>query len=194
MKLDEVTLLLAWRTTEINAAKQGYPRLSREDLEDVYDEMCDVLRDRGPHESELHLRNSLRLAIRRRALNVIRDRKTRKRIIDEAAPGIYAEAEHRASSLEPERMLLAQEDKFVIGDFASKLTPQEQEVFMLISEGQSYRAIATTLGIDEKEARNLKRSCKKKRDRFLTLYETGRLCGYRSHTINAVLSGKETSE
>ena len=175
-------------------AQGMFRSVSRHDLEDVYDETCDVLRDRAPHESELHLRNALRLGIRRRALNVIRDRNTRERIIDEAAPAVYAEAQHQASSDEPERILLAQEDEFFIGEFISELTPQEREVFVLISDGQSYRAIATTLSIDEKEARNLKRACEKKRERFVTLFETGRLCGYRSHTINGVLSGKETSE
>jgi RNA polymerase sigma factor (sigma-70 family) len=190
----EAELLMAWRTSEITLAQGNFRYLPRHQLEEVYDAACDMLRERAPHESELHLRNAVRLAVRRRALNAIRDRKGRERIIDEAAPRVYDEARERASKLEPERQLLAQEDEYLIGEFLSELSVEEREVFVLVADGLSYRAIATALQIDEKHSRNVNAECEKKRERFLKLYEAGRLCGYRSHTINGLLSGQETSE
>ncbi|HET7378602.1 MAG TPA: hypothetical protein VFJ24_01040 [Gaiellales bacterium] len=38
------------------------------------------------------------------------------------------------------------------------------------------------------------RSCERKRERFLTLYETGRLCGYRSRTIGLRVGNGEGGE
>ena len=129
-----------------------------------------------------------------RALNVIRDRKRHEQIIGEAAPGIYAEAQQQASSMQPEQMLLAQEDEYLIIEFHSELTEAQRPVFALMVEGQSWRAIATSLGIPQTESRSLTRSIEQKRKQFITLYETGSLCGYRSHTIDLLLSGKQTSE
>lgn len=82
----------------------------------------------------------------------------------------------------------------IVGEFIAELTPLERRVFALVAEGRSWRAIATALGLAETEARNTTRACERKRARFLTLYSTGRLCGYRSQTIGAVLNGSQRSE
>ena len=53
-----------------------------------------------------------------------------------------------------------------------------------------YRAIAPVLGIPVNEARNTARACERKRERFQLLYDTGRLCGYRAQTIQALQNGE----
>lgn len=67
-------------------------------------------------------------------------------------------------------------------------------MFALVADGRSWRAIATALNLPETDARNATRACERKRARFLTLYSPGRLCGYRSQTIGALLAGAERSE
>jgi hypothetical protein len=57
-----------------------------------------------------------------------------------------------------------------------------------------YRLIAKVLGIEINMARNATRSCEKKREHFQLLYDTGRLCGFRAITINALQAGQSTSE
>ncbi len=101
-----------------------------------------------------------------------------------------AAGQDRAWREEPERALFAHEDDAIVGEF----TDLERRVFTLVADGRSWRAIATALGLPETEARTLTRTCEHKRSRFLTLYETGRLCGYRSQTIGSLLAGKENSE
>lgn len=191
--LDVPELLLLWRDAELAVAQSQFKRLGREDLEDAYDETADVLRQRE-HESELHLLNGLRLGLRLRALRLIRDYNTRVRVVSEAAQSVYAEAEYQAWFEQPEQVLLAREDEVVVSEFIADLTPQEQRVFVLISNGLSWRAIATSLDVPETEARSLTRSCERKRERFLTLYQSGRLCGHRSHTIDLLLAGEELGE
>lgn len=191
--LDAAELLLRWRSAELGVVHGKFRRLSREDLEDVYDDTADVLRQR-PHESELHLLRALRLGVRLRALRLIRDRNTRERVVNEVTPQVYAEAQDRAWSVQPEQALLAQEDEVIVGEFIAELTTEEQHVFALVANGLSWRAIATTLDIPETTARNLTRACERKRELFVTLYETGRLCGHRSQIIDCLLSGEQRTE
>src|SRR5689334_19787965 len=69
--------------------------------------------------------------------------------------GDRLEGEHRARDTQPERALLAREDQFIAGEFLADLTHEELPVFRLGAlEGLSWRAIATTLGIDPNEARS----------------------------------------
>jgi len=57
-----------------------------------------------------------------------------------------------------------------------------------------YRAIAPVLGIDVNVARKASRECERKRERWQLLYDTGRLCGYRAVTIEALQRGETASE
>ena len=75
------------------------------------------------------------------------------------------------------------EDRLIVTEFLTELTRLEQRVFWLMAEGMRYRAIAPVLEIPVNEARKAARSCERKRERFQLLYDTGRLCGYRAHTI-----------
>jgi hypothetical protein len=94
----------------------------------------------------------------------------------------------------PSGLCLRAEDDAIVGEFIAELTELERRVFVLVADGRSWRAIATALGLPEPEARTLTRTCERKRTRFLTLYSTGRLCGYRSQTIGSLLSGQERGE
>lgn len=193
--LDTPVLLLQWRSGEVSLACGRYRRLARGELEEIYDETADALRTRtDEYQTEIHLQRALRVGIRMRALRRIRDNGTHERIVDEAAEGFYEQAQRQAWTTQPEQALLAREDDFLIGEFISELTEQERRVFALTAEGQSWRAIATRLSIAENESRNLTRVVERKRERFITLYESGRLCGYRSRTIDELLSGQEDCE
>ena len=63
-----------------------------------------------------------------------------------------------------------------------------------MAEGMRYRAIAPLLEIPVNEARKAARGCEAKRERFQLLYDTGRLCGFRSQTILALQRGAAVSE
>lgn len=143
---------------------------------------------------EEHLHRALRRGIRLRALRLHRDHRVRAHVLDQAAAGMVAQDQLRASREEPEQVLLAREDDLIIGEFLAELTQLERRVFALVADGRSWRAIATALELSENETRNATRACERKREQFTTLYTTGRLCGYRSHTIGSLLSGGERSE
>jgi hypothetical protein len=193
--IDVAVTLVRWRTRELRKATRFREcgGATWADLEEIYDQSIHDLRDRS-YESEEHLRAALHMAIKWRAQRLHRDRKAHSRILGRAAWGIQSQREEQARLLEPEEAALAAEDDAIIGEFISELTLDERRIFALIAEGKSWRAIATILEIEETEARNLKRAVEKKRERFVTLYETGRLCGYRSHTIGALLSGEQSSD
>ena len=93
-----------------------------------------------------------------------------------------------------ERAALIREDRLVVAEFLTELSPLEQRVFWLIAEGIKYRLIAKVLSIEITTARNATRSCERKREHFQLLYDTGRLCGYRAATIHALQAGENTSE
>ncbi len=182
-----------WRSRELWTARQFRAcwGSSLAEIEDLYDATIAVLVEKDePYESPEHLRAALHRGIKLRALRLHRDREVHEKALRHAAPAMETAGRDRAWREEPERALLAREDDAIVGEF----TDLERQVFTLVANGRSWRAIATTLGLPETEARTLTRTCERKRSRFLTLYETGRLCGYRSQTIGSLLSGKENSE
>jgi DNA-directed RNA polymerase specialized sigma24 family protein len=188
--LDVPVLLARWRTRELGLAHtfKECARMSTAEIEEILDGTITALLSR-PYTSEEHLFAALRKGVKMRALRRHRDRAERERILTHTAPAIYASERDRAWREEPERVLIAREDDLIISEFLSDLTKQEREVFVLHADGRSWRAIATALRLPESEARALTRTCERKRKRFLTLYLTGRLCGYRSRTISNLLTG-----
>ena len=194
-RVDVAELLSRWRRGELAAARyfKECGGASSSDLEELFDGTATALLERD-YESTDHLRAALRRGIKLRALRLHRDRATRQRTLERAAPTIHAEQTWHARQIEPESELLAHEDKAIICEFLADLTQVECQVFVLVSEGNSWRAIGTALSLPKNEARNAVRACERKRGRFLTLYTTGRLCGYRSRTIGAVLRGDEPSD
>ncbi len=195
--LDVPVLLASWRTREMGVARRfrecGGASLA--EIEEIYDATVAALLQRETTYSSIeHLRGALHAGIKLRSLRLHRDRRRHTRALDRAAPDLYATGQERTWREQPERALLAQEDDLIIGEFIAELTPLERRVFALIADGRSWRAIATALDLPETEARSATRACERKRQRFLTLYQTGRLCGYRSQTIGSVLTGEQASE
>jgi RNA polymerase sigma factor (sigma-70 family) len=175
---------------------RGYPEchdLSREQLEDLYQETLLVLLSR-PYQTEEHLLNALRMGIKHRAKNLHRDERRRGRILAHSAPGMYAIAEAGAGDEAPELAAVVRQDRLIVSEFLTELSPVEQRVFWLQAEGMQYRAIAPALGLEVNVARNASRAVERKRERFQLLYDTGRLCGFRSATITALQSGRATTE
>ena len=196
-RVDVPVLLARWRTREIGLAHtfRECGGASPAEIEDLYDATAAALveKDRA-YESEEHLRAALHKGIRMRALRLHRDRRARTLALEQAAPAMHAAGRERAWREEPERALIAHEDDLIVGEFLAELTPLERRVFALLADGRSWRAIATALRLSEGQARNMTRACERKRERFLALYSTGRLCGYRSHTIGQLLSGEQSGE
>jgi RNA polymerase sigma factor (sigma-70 family) len=188
-------LLGKWQAREVRLAR-GYPEchdLSKEQLEDLYQETSVALLTR-PYQTEEHLLNALRTGIRHRAKNLHRDERRRGRILAYSAPGMYAVAVAGADDQAPELAAIAQQDRLVVSEFLTELSPVEQRVFWLLAEGMQYRAIAPALGVQLNVARNASRAVERKRERFQLLYDTGRLCGFRAGTITALQSGQATTE
>lgn len=192
--VDVPVLLARWRTRELWTARQfrACGGASLADVEELYDETITALVERDDsYESEEHLRGALHRGIKMRAMRLHRDRQLHSRTLTHAAPAIDAAGHEQAWRSSPERSLIAREDDAIIGEFIAELTDLERRVFALVANGRSWRAIATALRMPEPAARKLTRACERKRERFLTLYTTGRLCGYRSQTISALQSGIE---
>jgi RNA polymerase sigma factor (sigma-70 family) len=184
-----------WQAQEIRIAR-GFPEcrgLSREQLEDIYQETIVALLSR-PYQSEEHLRNALRTGLKHRALNLHRDERRRGQILARSAPGMHMIAEANAGEDAPELAVIVRQDRLVVSEFLTELSTIEQRVFWLLAEGMQYRAIAPALGIEVNASRNASRAVERKRERFQLLYDTGRLCGFRSATILALQSGEATSE
>jgi DNA-directed RNA polymerase specialized sigma24 family protein len=184
-----------WQAQEVRAAR-NFPEcrgLSTEQLEDIYQETTEALL-RRPYQTEEHLRNALRMGLKHRALNLHRDERRRGQILAQSAPGMYVMAEEREGQNAPERAALVHQDRLIVSEFLTELSEVEQCVFGWLVEGLQYRAIASVEGIEVNVARNAARSCERKRERFQLLYDTGRLCGFRSATIHALQSGEATSE
>lgn len=167
--------------------------LRPDQLEDLYQETTLALLHR-PYRDEKHLRDALRRGIKQRALNLYRDERRHQEILASNAPGLHALERARSGENDPEQVALARQDRLIITEFLTELTPQERRVFCLSTEGMRYNRIAKILGIPVNEARNSVTSCERKRERFQLLYEGGRLCGYRSATIQGLLEGQATSE
>ncbi|HWJ49767.1 MAG TPA: sigma-70 family RNA polymerase sigma factor [Solirubrobacteraceae bacterium] len=183
--------LMAWRNAELRIAR-GFPEcggLSKEELEDIYQDTVEALLKRH-YASEDHLRFALRAGIRHRASHHHRDEGRREEIRADPRLGLAEEEDHDST----EHAALMGEDRLVVTEFLSELTALEQRVFWLQAEGMKYRSIAKALNIELNAARNAVRSCEPKRARFQLLYDTGRLCGYRATTIQALQAGEATSE
>jgi RNA polymerase sigma factor (sigma-70 family) len=184
-----------WQAQEIRTAR-SFPEcrgLSREQLEDIYQETTVALLSR-PYQTEEHLRNALRTGLKHRALNLHRDERRRGQILAHSAPGMHMVAEANAGEDAPELAAIVRQDRLVVSEFLTELSTIEQRVFWLLAEGMQYRAIAPALGIEVNASRNASRAVERKRERFQLLYDTGRLCGFRSATILALQSGEATSE
>ncbi|MHB1568821.1 MAG: RNA polymerase sigma factor [Solirubrobacteraceae bacterium] len=189
---EAAALLGAWQSEEIARACR-YPQcrgLSVAEIEDVYQDTVIALLDHD-YADEEHLRKTLRAGLRHRALNAHRDSRRHRNAIalnrtrlQPSEPG-----EHEA----PEAAALVREDRLLVAEFLAELTPLERRVFALMVEGLKYRAIASVLPDDEKAIRTAVRHCEQKRERFQTLYNAGRLCGFRGATIEALLSGATAS-
>jgi RNA polymerase sigma factor (sigma-70 family) len=162
-------------------------------LEDLYQETTLALLHR-PYRDEKHLRDALRKGIKRRALNLYRDERRHLEILAENAPGLYALQSARSSESDPQQIALARQDRLIITEFLAELSSEERRVFWLLTEGMKYNRIAKILGIAANQARSTVAVCERKRERFQLLYDSGRLCGYRSSTITALLQGQATSQ
>jgi RNA polymerase sigma factor (sigma-70 family) len=167
--------------------------LGHEQLEDLYQDTAVVLLERS-FQNEEHLRNALRWGIKHRALHLHRDERRRGEILAQRAPELQLAAEGREQDHTPELAAVLAQDRLFVSEFLSELTELERRVFWLVSEGMRYRAIAPILDMQVNETRKAFRACEHKRERFQLLHDTGRLCGYRSHTIQALLSGEGASE
>jgi len=187
-------LLGSWQRRELRRASRfgECGGLTREDLEDIYQDSALVLLGRE-FESEEHLRRALHEAVKHRALNTHRDRSRHGRIVEHAYSGQEA-LEHAAEFEQAsDRPVLAEQDQLIVREFLAELTEQEGNVFRLLADGHGWRGAADALGAPRNEIRAAARSCERKRERFALLYTTGRLCGYRAHTIQALTAGETDS-
>ena len=184
-----------WQRAELRLARSFAEcrGLAHEQLEDIYQDTAVVLLGRSFH-SEEHLRNALRWGLKRRALHLHRDDRRRGEILAQRTPELRIAAEGREQEHAPELAAILVQDRLIVAEFMSELSELEQRVFRLEAEGLGYRAMAPILCVEVNEARKAFRECERKRARFQLLHDTGRLCGYRSHTIQALLAGEGASE
>lgn len=188
-------ILGEWQAREVRVVSRFAEcrGLSVEQLQDLYQETALALLAR-PYGSEEHLRNALHTGIKQRALRLHRDERRRSEILAQHAPSLQRQAQLRARSHAPENAALRRADRLIVTEFLAALDHSEQRVFALLAENMQYRAIAGVLEIPVNEARRTVRACERKRVRFQLLYDTGRLCGYRAVTIEALQSGAGASE
>jgi RNA polymerase sigma factor (sigma-70 family) len=184
-----------WQSRELRLARSFAEcrDLGHEQLEDLYQETTLVLLGRSFH-SEEHLRHALRWGIKHRALHLHRDERRRGEILAERAPEMQLAAESREHAHTPEGAALLGDDRLIVSEFLAELSDLERRVFWLLAEGLRYRAIAPVLKVSVNEARKASRACERKRERFQLLYDTGRLCGYRSQTILAMQAGASVTD
>jgi RNA polymerase sigma factor (sigma-70 family) len=184
-----------WQKVELRLAR-SFPEcrgVGRAQLEDLYQETMLVLLNRSYNDEE-HLRNALRWGIKHRALHLHRDERRRGEILTARAPELQLVAEGRAEEHTPEQAAVLAQDRLIVSEFLSELTELERQVFWLATEGMRYRAIAPMLEVPVNEARKASRACEQKRARFQLLYDTGRLCGFRAHTIKVLKQGGPVTE
>jgi RNA polymerase sigma factor (sigma-70 family) len=184
-----------WQKAELRLAR-SFPEcrgVGRAQLEDLYQETALVLLGRVYNDEE-HLRNALRWGIKHRALHLHRDERRRGEILTHRAPELQLFAEGRAEEHTPEQAAVLAQDRLIVSEFLSELSELERRVFWLGAEGMRYRAIAPVLDIPVNVARKASRECEQKRARFQLLYDTGRLCGYRSHTIKTLKHGGRVTD
>ncbi len=196
------TLRVAWaaellcdeRERELTLA-EGYREcrgLSRDQLEDLFQDTAIKLLDR-PFTDALHLYRALRIGIKKRALNVHRNERARRATHIRRALDIQTLAHAQAGESDPERILLASEDKYLIKEFATELSPNEQRLLRLTAEGVSTRRLAKALEVSPEQLYAIKVTYERKRENYTTLYNTGRLCGFRSATITRLKEHQTTS-
>lgn len=184
-----------WQKAELRLAR-SFPEcrgIGRTQLEDLYQDTMLVLLNRAYNDEE-HLRNALRWGIKHRALHLHRDERRRGDILTARAPELQIVAEGYADQYTPEQAAVLAQDRMIVSEFLSELSELERQVFWLSAEGMRYRAIAPVLDVPVNEARKASRACEQKRARFQLLYDTGRLCGFRSHTIKALKEGGPVTE
>ncbi len=184
-----------WQAGELRLARSFSEcrGLGHAQLEDLYQETALVLLGRRFH-SEEHLRHALRWGIKHRALHHHRDQRRRGEILAQHAPELRLAAERREAQRTPELATLLDDDRLIVTEFLAELSDLERHVFWLMAEGMRYRAIAPLLAVSVNEARKAARGCEAKRERFQLLYDTGRLCGFRSQTILAMQAGEPVEE
>lgn len=187
-------LLGAWLEVEVDRAYRSWVcrGLAYEHVEDFYQDTVLALWNRE-FEGEEHLRNALRYGIKCRALSAHRDRRrhTRiwERILCEMRPFVQADQGEQA----PEPLVLAKENRWIVAEFMAELSEDEQGVYWLMSvEHRGHIYIAQTLDIPANQARNTMRACERRRERFQTLFDGGRLCGHRAKTIQVLNDGEMT--
>jgi DNA-directed RNA polymerase specialized sigma24 family protein len=188
-------LLGEWREHELARAKRTRVcgGLGIEQLEDVYQDTTEALLGRA-FQNEEHLRYALRQGIRYRALDAHRNRRRHARIWGRAARGMQVLARVTQEEQSAEALLLAEEDRLFASEFLAELSGEEASVYWLMSvEHLGHINIARALGIPTTQARNTMRVCERKRERFQTVFDSGRLCGYRAQTIKALQAGEATS-
>jgi DNA-directed RNA polymerase specialized sigma24 family protein len=166
--------------------------LSTEQLEDLYQQTALALVGRT-HRNDAHLRNALRKGLKNRSLNLARDESRRRAILVDAASDLDAVARARTAEETPEALALARHDRLVVKEFLAELTRAEQQIFVCMADGMKYNRIAKVRKMPVNEARNRCGAIEKKRERFQLLYDTGRLCGYRAGSIQALVSGAVAS-
>lgn len=182
-----------WQRPELRIAR-GFAEckgLTDQELEDIYQDTVEVLMQRR-YASEKHLRDALRAGLKYRALHFHQREGRRVEILTERTPTF--DTSEQVAHDSTERAALIREDRLVVAEFLTELSPLEQRVFWLMAEGMKYRSIAKVLNVEVNAAHNAERSCEKKRKHFQLLYDTGRLCGYRALTIHALQAGENTSE
>jgi RNA polymerase sigma factor (sigma-70 family) len=192
---DVAKLLKQWRSRELKSVS-GWIEcrdVNEQQLEDIYQETTIALIDRFHHD-EKHLRFALRSGIRMRALNAHRDERNHEEILRSHAPEFRLHAKARQAAEQPERAVLEDEDRLIVWEFFTELSETEQLTFELMAEGMSYNRIARVRGIELNEARRTVSACERKRKIFQSLYETGRLCGYRAKTIQSLKDGELGSQ
>src|SRR5664280_1111274 len=117
-----------WQSSELRIARGFFEcrGLSAEQLEDIYQETAVVLLGR-PYQSEEHLRNTLRKALKNRAMNFHRDERRREAILSDNAPSLPLITVEDQDG--PERLALIHEDRLIVTEFLTELTALEQRVF-----------------------------------------------------------------
>jgi DNA-directed RNA polymerase specialized sigma24 family protein len=186
-------LLGEWKASEVNRAcgTRACRDLDREDVKDIYQDTTEAYL-RLEFNDEEHLRNALRAGIKFRALEAHQRRRRRGAIWRRITPAANALAETTQSESAPEVSVLASEDRHLAIEFLAELSGREPQVFWLMTvENYGHVNIAQALNIEPNEARNLMWACETKRERFQTIVNAGRLCGYRAQAIRE-LESRET--
>jgi RNA polymerase sigma factor (sigma-70 family) len=186
-------LLDSWRSRELERFARHWRTLGYTGLEDIYSETTIALLKR-PYRNERQLRGALRDGLQYRALNTYSTNLRHREIDTETANGISALALAKSAQETPEQLALEHEDELILQELMRELTPFQQQVFALASEGKRYKTIAKALGVTPAQARSATRACESKGKTFLFLYETGRVCGERSETIKALQARQATSK